>query len=223
MPGTKHRRKPFSGKAKAAQLKAKRERKQKRECGDDSELNAVIVTTGLWTEGDPLTRLQKFVKSDLRTVFRKDTPEEISRGKKNATLPMKLPKLNEHLRCSRSLADVSKKRHPTMPIRPDWQGLSGADLEDLESSKFETWRESVYASVDHIEDLNHFEHNLEVWRQLWRVLERSNLLVLLMDSRCPYLHFHATLYYYIRRNIGKPVILCLTKVRSDLHLPCRKC
>ncbi len=215
MAGSRHRRKPFSGKAKAAQLKAKRDQKQKRECGDDSERKPVVITTGQWTEGEPLARSEKFVKPNLRTMFREDTAEEISRGKKNATLPMKLPKTNERLRCSRSLADVSEKRHPPMPKRPDWQSLSAAALEDLESSKFQTWRESVYASVDHIEDLNHFEHNLEVWRQLWRVLERSSLLVLLMDARCPYLHFHATLYYHIRRSIGKPVILCFTKVRGD--------
>ncbi len=214
MPSGRHRRKPFSGKAKAAQLKAKRNRKH--ECGDGSELKPV-VTTGQWTEEDLLTKSETFVKSNhLRTVFRKDTAEEIARGKKNATLPVKLPKTNERLRCSRSLADVSEKRHPPMPKRPDWQNLSAAALEDLESSKFQTWRESVYDSVDRIEDLNHFEHNLEVWRQLWRVLERSNLLVLLMDARCPYLHFHATLYYHIRNSIGKPVILCLTKVICDL-------
>ncbi len=211
MPSGRHRRKPFSGKAKAVQLKARRNRKQQHECGDDSELKPV-VTTGQWTE-DGLTKSETFVKSNhLRTVFRKDTTKEIFRGTMNATLPVKLPKTNEHLRCSRSLADVSEKRHPPMPKRPDWQNLSAAALEDLESSKFQTWKESVYDSVDCIEDLNHFEHNLEVWRQLWRVLERSSLLILLTDARCPYLHFHATLYYHIRNSIGKPVILCLTKV-----------
>ncbi len=212
MTSGRHRRKPFSGKAKAAQLKTKRVRKQHHECGDDSELNPVI-TTGQWIEEELLTKSEPFVKPNhLRTVFRKDTAEEIAQGKKNATLPVKLPKTNERLRCSQSLIDVTEKRHPPMPKRPDWTNLSAVALEGLESSKFQAWIESVYDSVDHIQDLNHFEHNLEVWRQLWRVLERSTLLVLLMDARCPYLHFHSTLYYHIRNNIGKPVILCLTKV-----------
>ncbi len=30
-----------------------------------------------------------------------------------------------------------------------------------------------------------FERNLEVWRQLWRVLERSQLLVQIVDARNP--------------------------------------
>jgi hypothetical protein len=30
-----------------------------------------------------------------------------------------------------------------------------------------------------------FEKNLDIWRQLWRVLERSDLIVLIVDSRNP--------------------------------------
>lgn len=30
-----------------------------------------------------------------------------------------------------------------------------------------------------------FERNLEVWRQLWRVLERSHLIVQIIDARNP--------------------------------------
>jgi large subunit GTPase 1 len=33
--------------------------------------------------------------------------------------------------------------------------------------------------------LTPFERNLEVWRQLWRVMERSDLLVQIVDARNP--------------------------------------
>lgn len=33
--------------------------------------------------------------------------------------------------------------------------------------------------------LTPFERNLEVWRQLWRVLERSQLVVQIVDARNP--------------------------------------
>lgn len=33
--------------------------------------------------------------------------------------------------------------------------------------------------------LTPFERNLEVWRQLWRVLERSHLIVQIVDARNP--------------------------------------
>jgi ribosome biogenesis GTPase A len=32
-----------------------------------------------------------------------------------------------------------------------------------------------------LQELNHFEHSLEVWRQLWRVVEKSHILLVLLD------------------------------------------
>ncbi|KAI0652065.1 hypothetical protein C8Q79DRAFT_1114897 [Trametes meyenii] len=60
-----------------------------------------------------------------------------------------------------------------------------------------------------------FERNLEVWRQLWRVTEISQILLILLDSRCPTLHFPPALATYLT---GVPhasrlrTILVLTKV-----------
>ncbi|TBU34699.1 P-loop containing nucleoside triphosphate hydrolase protein [Dichomitus squalens] len=42
-----------------------------------------------------------------------------------------------------------------------------------------------------------YEHNLEVWRQLWRVTEISQILLILLDSRCPILHFPPALPSYL--------------------------
>ncbi|KAG0707473.1 P-loop containing nucleoside triphosphate hydrolase protein [Suillus ampliporus] len=57
----------------------------------------------------------------------------------------------------------------------------------------------------------HFERNLEVWRQLWRVTEISQILLCLLDSRCPPLHFPPSLESYLATRKAK-VILVLTKV-----------
>ncbi|KAG1885485.1 P-loop containing nucleoside triphosphate hydrolase protein [Suillus subluteus] len=57
----------------------------------------------------------------------------------------------------------------------------------------------------------HFERNLEVWRQLWRVTEISQILLCLLDSRCPPLHFPSSLESYLASRKAK-VILVLTKV-----------
>ncbi|KAG1828094.1 P-loop containing nucleoside triphosphate hydrolase protein [Suillus variegatus] len=57
----------------------------------------------------------------------------------------------------------------------------------------------------------HFERNLEVWRQLWRVTEISQILLCLLDSRCPPLHFPPSLESYSTSRRAK-VILVLTKV-----------
>lgn len=57
----------------------------------------------------------------------------------------------------------------------------------------------------------HFERNLEVWRQLWRVTEISQILLCLLDSRCPPLHFPSSLESYLASRKAR-VILVLTKV-----------
>lgn len=54
---------------------------------------------------------------------------------------------------------------------------------------FNTWRHT-FDSVRRLQDqenflLTPFERNLEVWRQLWRVLERSHLVVQIVDARNP--------------------------------------
>ena len=42
-----------------------------------------------------------------------------------------------------------------------------------------------------------FEKNLEVWRQLWRVLERSDLVCQVVDSRDPMRYRCADLESYV--------------------------
>ncbi|KAF7971395.1 hypothetical protein HWV62_21232 [Athelia sp. TMB] len=61
-----------------------------------------------------------------------------------------------------------------------------------------------------------YERNLEVWRQLWRVVEISQIILVLLDSRCPLLHFPPSLAAYLSE---RRVILVLTKV--DLSGPAR--
>ncbi|OAX43025.1 P-loop containing nucleoside triphosphate hydrolase protein [Rhizopogon vinicolor AM-OR11-026] len=56
----------------------------------------------------------------------------------------------------------------------------------------------------------YFERNLEVWRQLWRVTEISQILLCLLDSRCPPLHFPPSLESYLATRKAK-LILVLTK------------
>ncbi|KAH9857967.1 hypothetical protein C2E23DRAFT_156293 [Lenzites betulinus] len=42
-----------------------------------------------------------------------------------------------------------------------------------------------------------FERNIEVYRQLWRVTEISQILLILLDSRCPTLHFPPSFETYL--------------------------
>lgn len=47
-----------------------------------------------------------------------------------------------------------------------------------------------------------FEKNLEVWRQLWRVLERSDVIVQVVDARDPLFYRSEDLEEYARCSSG---------------------
>jgi large subunit GTPase 1 len=64
--------------------------------------------------------------------------------------------------------------------------MSIAELERSERDAFLDWRRRL-ADLQDEKDLvlTPFERNLEVWRQLWRVIEKSDLAVQIVDARNP--------------------------------------
>ncbi|KZV93783.1 putative LSG1-large-subunit GTPase [Exidia glandulosa HHB12029] len=74
-----------------------------------------------------------------------------------------------------------------VPRRPPWtKSMTAPQLDRQERDAFLGWRRSL-AQVQEREDLvfTPFERNIEVWRQLWRVIERSHLVVQIVDARNP--------------------------------------
>ncbi|KAI0271431.1 P-loop containing nucleoside triphosphate hydrolase protein [Gloeopeniophorella convolvens] len=74
-----------------------------------------------------------------------------------------------------------------VPRRPPWtKSMSTAQLERQEKDAFLEWRRDLAELQDRDKFLlTPFERNIEVWRQLWRVLERSHLVVQIVDARNP--------------------------------------
>ncbi|KAF8066210.1 Gnl1 [Scenedesmus sp. PABB004] len=58
--------------------------------------------------------------------------------------------------------------------------------------------------------LSFYEGRLEFWRQLWRTLELSDVVVMLLDARNPLLHFSHALYAHVSAR-GLPLVLVLNK------------
>ena len=57
-----------------------------------------------------------------------------------------------------------------------------------------------------------FEKNIEVWKQLWRVIEKSDLLLQIVDARIPHFFYSADLEKYIKEvGENKEFILCINK------------
>ena len=74
-----------------------------------------------------------------------------------------------------------------VPRRPPWtKDMSVDQLDRNEKAAFLEWRRAL-AAVEEDErlTLTPFEKNLEIWRQLWRVCERSDIVVQVVDARDP--------------------------------------
>ena len=61
-------------------------------------------------------------------------------------------------------------------------------------------------------NISYFELNLETWRQLWRVIEMTDILLIIVDIRYPVMMFPPYLYNYVTNELGKEMILVLNKV-----------
>ena len=100
-----------------------------------------------------------------------------------------------------------------VPRRPHWvRGETSHDeLRELEDDIFLSWRRRL-AHIEAISScvLTPFERNPQVWRQLWRVLERSDLIIQIVDARNPLLYRCTDLELYASE-LGKPTMLLVNK------------
>ncbi|KID74848.1 Large subunit GTPase 1 [Metarhizium brunneum] len=88
----------------------------------------------------------------------------------------------------------------TVPRRPHWDSTTTPqELDARERDAFLSWRRGL-AELEENNDLlmTPFERNLEVWRQLWRVIERSDLIVQIVDARNPLLFRSEDLEIYVK-------------------------
>eukprot|EP01122_Echinamoeba_exundans_P006496 TRINITY_DN1841_c0_g1_i2.p1 TRINITY_DN1841_c0_g1~~TRINITY_DN1841_c0_g1_i2.p1 ORF type:complete len:526 (-),score=131.97 TRINITY_DN1841_c0_g1_i2:394-1971(-) len=88
--------------------------------------------------------------------------------------------------------------------------MTKEQVEGQEKEMFDVYLKNI--SSTYSGRINYFEQNLEVWRQLWRVCEISDVLCILADVRYPLFHFPPSLYHYVVELFKKPLILVLTKM-----------
>lgn len=94
----------------------------------------------------------------------------------------------------------AKRARLTVPRRPAWdETTTAAELDERERQSLLEWRRGL-AELQEVDDLlmTPFERNLEVWRQLWRVIERSDLVVQIVDARNPLLFRCEDLERYVK-------------------------
>ena len=95
---------------------------------------------------------------------------------------------------SDTIAKMSELRQDIMiPRRPIWNSeTTKEELDRAEKDSFLKWRRELADAEENSGIVfTPFEKNIEFWRQLWRVIERSDLVVQLVDAgrpllfRCP--------------------------------------
>uniref|UniRef100_A0A914LRP5 Large subunit GTPase 1 homolog n=2 Tax=Meloidogyne incognita TaxID=6306 RepID=A0A914LRP5_MELIC len=88
----------------------------------------------------------------------------------------------------------------SIPRRPKPDTYQTAEeLDSLETSQFLEWRRKLAKLSEGSKIvITPFERNLEVWRQLWRVVERSDVIVQIVDARNPLLFRSIDLEHFVK-------------------------
>ncbi|XP_057698108.1 large subunit GTPase 1 homolog [Corythoichthys intestinalis] len=104
-----------------------------------------------------------------------------------------------------------------IPRRPKWdESTSPEALQLAEKDSFLEWRRKL-AQLEEEQKLclTPFEKNLEFWRQLWRVIERSDVVVQIVDARNPALFRCPDLELYVKEVSENKVNMLLVN-KADL-------
>ncbi|KAL8764190.1 MAG: hypothetical protein Q9184_000159 [Pyrenodesmia sp. 2 TL-2023] len=112
---------------------------------------------------------------------------------------------------------MAKRSRLTVPRRPKRdENTTAHELDQKERASLLDWRRGL-AELQENDDLlmTPFERNLEVWRQLWRVIERSDLVVQIVDARNPLLFRSEDLEQYVKEVDSKKNNLLLVN-KADM-------
>lgn len=108
--------------------------------------------------------------------------------------------------------------------RPQWtRSMTGEEVRSLEDKAFLDWRRNL-ADLEENEGivLSPFERNVDFWRQLWRTVERSDVIVQIVDARDPLFFFSKDLFRYVQEvgeQQGKSKQCVLLVNKSDFVKP----
>ncbi|CAO3634866.1 unnamed protein product [Cunninghamella blakesleeana] len=231
-----NRRVPYSGKKKKQQLLERKQRKADKEqkyeeypYGHRAEIPVLTSSLDdhfvLSSGNEPSSTDFGHDSKDPRTKrlisrFEKLSPEAIQNARLKSMQPFK--------RQPKTCLEVSVEDlqpYIDFPKRPKWDyNMNKQQVEEQEEKAFQEWKQAInekYGSIydnddntnnDSINQLSWYEQNLEVWRQLWRVLEISDVILLVMDIRNPLIHFPVPLYHYITKDLKRKMVGVFNKI-----------
>ncbi len=87
----------------------------------------------------------------------------------------------------------------SIPKKPDWRdSRSPEEYLRLEQEQFLAWQKKLSELEKRTASINlpPFEKNIEFWRQLWRMVEISDVVVQVVDARDPLFYYNSDLTEY---------------------------
>ena len=121
----------------------------------------------------------------------------------------------------------------SVPRRPAWtKETTPQELDIMERESFLEWRRGIAIKEEQIMmmqtrgssnkkgdfssnimqlGVTPFEKNIEIWRQLWRVMERCSCIVQIVDARNPLFYLSKDLKQYATKELNKPMVLLINK------------
>ena len=122
--------------------------------------------------------------------------------------------VERHLKSTEELLNGSEAEPLMIPRRPQWdESTTPEELNQLEYAVYLEWRRHL-SLIQQNDDIviTPFEKNIEFWRQLWRVVERSDVCVQILDARNPLIYLCPDLQKYVKEiNENKSNIILLNK------------
>jgi len=143
-----------------------------------------------------ISSLEDFVQSAMEAKIAYKDLEEVSfvEGKDDADRTSLLMKRLE-------VTTIFDYQRLPIPRRPQWNiEMETEELQAKEQKAFITWRRGLENTAKASDlALTPYEKNIEVWRQLWRVIERSDLVVHIVDARNPLAFISRDLLDYVEQ------------------------
>ena len=215
--GKNHKANPKAKDVGRILIKEKNSNKRGRSSGQDS-----------WKHTSELQDGYDWNRINLQSVTEKDTLDEFLDTAEMAGVEFTAEKRNIKIINAETsggvLAEAEKKLIKTaqdehrqfvrIPRRPTWDETTTPEqLELSERETFLNWRRNLalLQEKEHIL-LTPYEKNLDVWRQLWRVIERCDVVCQIVDARNPLLYKCDDLEAYVKEtNPDKEFIVLVNK------------
>ncbi|XP_017858465.1 PREDICTED: guanine nucleotide-binding protein-like 1 [Drosophila arizonae] len=205
----------FSGKKKKDQILQKRSLKGQpkylrstQESNEDSDAQERTVDKKLMEQ--PLTRGGRNKNVNRYNLqFIQESKKEIEILKQEGFRPLDV--------LTPTQREIDERYFETydFPVRPSWTfNQTKEQLDRNENRYFKEYIDELLQKKErnNLKEHSLFELNLETWRQLWRVLEFSDILLIIVDVRYASLMFPPSLYDYIIHTIKKQAIVIFNKV-----------